>query len=699
MCGLKITVDDDRVQAIRGDPDDPLSRGHICPKAVALKDLHEDPDRLRTPMRRTASGWEPLSWEDALDQAAHGLRAVQDAHGNDAVAVYLGNPTIHSVGAMLFAPDMIRSLRTRNRFSATSVDQLPHHFAAYHMFGHQLLLPIPDLDHTDHLLVIGANPLASNGSIMSAPDVRKRLQSIRDRGAVVVIDPRRTETAELASAHHFIRPGTDALFLAALVRTVLEDGAEPTLPVTGLDALRDAVQPFTPQAVAPITGIDADAITQIARSFASAEAAVCYARMGASTQPFGSICQWLSNALNIVTGNLDTPGGAGFTQPAIDVVAGFLGVHRPGSFGRWSSRVRGLPEFGGELPVATLAEEITTPGDRQIRGLFTHAGNPVLSTPDGAGLDAAFEQLDFMVSVDFYINETTRHADIILPPASPLERVHYDVIFHVLAIRNTARFSPPVFDKPDTARHDWQILVELESRLARKDDLRAKGQRAARKKLGPTGLLDVALRQGPYGSGWKIWKDGLTLGALKEHPSGIDLGPLEPCLEERLVTPDHTIRLAPDMLIDDLSRVHAVLDGSSDEVARDGFVLIGRRELRSNNSWMHNSRRLTKGPDRCVLRIHPEDAAQLGLEDGASATVTSRTGQITVPVALTDELIPGVVSLPHGYGHGRPGVQLSVASERPGVSINDVTDPQRIDRLTGNAALNGVPVQVAASSS
>jgi anaerobic selenocysteine-containing dehydrogenase len=694
MCGLRITTEDGVVQSVRGDPDDPLSRGHICPKAVALKDLHEDPDRLRTPMRRTATGWHPLSWDDALDQAAAGLRAVQDRHGDDAVAVYLGNPTVHSVGAMLYAPDLIRALHTKNRYSATSVDQLPHHFAAYFMFGHQLLLPIPDLDRTSYMLMLGANPLASNGSIMSAPDVAKRLKAIAARGSLVVVDPRRTETAGIATTHHFIRPGTDALLLSALVRTVLEDGARPTLPVTGLEALQDAVAPFAPEAVASTVGIPAEAIRGIARDFSAADGAVCYARMGASTQPFGGLCQWLSNALNIVTGNLDEPGGAGFPEPAIDVVKGFLGVHRPGSFGRWRSRVRGLPEFGGELPVATLAEEMTTPGEGQIRGLLTHAGNPVLSTPDGVALDDALNGLEFMVSIDFYLNETTRHADLVLPPASPLERVHYDLIFHALAIRNTARFSPPIFDRPMHARHDWEILLGLETRLSRRSDVKTKAQRAMRARLGPTGLLRMAMREGPYGSGWKIWKDGLTLSALEAKPSGLDLGPLKPCLEERLGTKDGRIQLAPDVLVADLPRLEAVLAGGSKDVAVDGIVLIGRRELRSNNSWMHNSQRLVKGPERCVLLVHPDDAKRLGLADGRTATVTSRVGSVDVPVSVSDAVMPGVVSLPHGYGHGRDGVRLSVAQQRPGVSINDLTDPERLDRLTGNAALNGVPVEV-----
>lgn len=699
-CGLVIsTADDGRIERIRGDQDDPLSRGHICPKAVALQDLHTDPDRLRAPVRRTGDGWEQISWEEALDAAAAGLRGVQDRHGGDAVAVYLGNPTVHSLGAILYAPFTVRALRTRNRFSATSVDQLPHHFAAWAMLGHQLLMPIPDIDRTDYLLILGANPAASNGSIMTAPDVRRRLSDISARGGqVVLVDPRRTETAKLCTAHHFIRPGTDALLLAAILQVVFAEGLDAPGRLAdftdGFEALRQAVAGLTPEAVAARVGIDADEIRGIARGFCAADSAVCYARMGASTQDFGGLCQWLTSALNIVTGNFDRAGGAMFTRPAADLVAGIGGHHQPGSFDRWRSRVSGLPEFGGELPVSILCEEMTTPGEGQIRGLLTHAGNPVLSTPGGPALDAALGGLEFMVCVDLYINETTRHADIILPPVSPLEREHFDVIFNLFAVRNYARYSAPIFDKPDGALHDWEILAELEARLSRKTDLRSRTDRSMRRKVGPAGILDMMLRSGPYGSGWKLWKDGMSLKALREHPSGVDLGPLAPCLPERLFTDDKRIQLAPALMLDDMARLRDALAAPSDKM-----VLIGRRALRSNNSWMHNSERLVRGKERCTLLVHPEDAARLGLVDGQPAAVRSRVGEIVAPVEISDEVMAGVVSLPHGWGHSREGVRLSVAQQRPGVSINDLTDPARLDVLTGNASLNGVPVEVVAATS
>lgn len=696
MCGLVISTDDaGAITAIRGDNADPLSRGHICPKAVALQDLHTDPDRLRQPVRRTPTGWQTMSWPEALDAAADGLRSVQDRHGDSAVAVYLGNPTVHSLGAMLYAQFTIRALHTRNRFSATSVDQLPHHFAAWAMFGHQLLLPIPDIDRTDFLVIIGANPAASNGSLMSAPDIRRRLTAIVDRGGeVVVIDPRRTRTAELASSHHFIRPGTDAFLLAALLNVLFsEQRVRPgrlAEHIDGIDALEALVTAFTPESVSARVGISAADIRALARGLSDAPTAVVYSRMGASTQEFGGVCLWLTNALNLVTGNIDRAGGAMFTRPAVDVVNGIGGQHRPGTFDRWRSRVSGRPEFGGELPVSVLLEEMTTPGDGQIRGLLTHAGNPVLSTPNGEGLDVALGALDFMVSIDLYINETTRHADIILPPVSPLERDHYDLIFNALAIRNYARYSPPVFPKPPDSLHDWEILLGLEERLSRRGGLKARGERLIRQRLGPAGILDLALRDGPYGSGWKLWQDGMTLSSLRRAPSGVDLGPLEPCLPERLFTPDKRIRLVPEQMQADVARLASRLSEPSER----SLLLIGRRDLRSNNSWMHNIERLVRGKPRCTLLVHPADAARLGLSAGQLAEVRSRVSAICAPVEISDAVMPGVVSLPHGWGHRRDGVQLSVAQAHPGVNFNAVTDPDRVDELTGNAILNGVPVSV-----
>jgi len=702
MCGVRIEVDDGRVTSIRGDEEDPFSKGHICPKAVALKELHEDPDRLRQPLRRTASGWEPVSWEAALDEAARRLHETQQKHGRDAVGVYAGNPTVHNMGALMFLPQLLRALRTRNKYSATSVDQLPHMLAAHLMFGHQLLVPVPDIDRTGYLLALGANPLASNGSMMTAPDVRGRLRVIQQRGGrVVVVDPRRTETARIADEHLFIRPGTDALFLFAVLHELLQRPRLERLAAftEGLETVRELAREFTPERAAGPTGIAAESIRRIAREFAEAPTAVCYGRVGTSTQAFGGLCQWLINVINAVSGNLDREGGALFTLPAFDIVGGprALAVSR-GGFARTKSRVRGLPEFSGELPVAALAEELLTEGEGQIRAMVTFAGNPVLSTPNGVQLDKGLSGLEFMVSVDPYLNETTRHAHLILPPPSPLERPHYDVVFHALAVRNTARYAPALFEPGPAAMHDWRILLELQHRLEvlrHGRSLRGELQYQALKRLGPEGILDVGLRAGPYGLRKRGLRKGLSLAALRKEPHGVDLGPLKPSLPARLRNRERRVHLAPAPFVGDVKRLSEAFPEGAGSVGDGELLLIGRRTLRDNNSWMHNVPVLMKGKPRCTLMMHPEDAKAHGLNEGDEAVVTSRVGQVSVPVNVTDEVMRGVVSLPHGYGHGRNGVRLSVAAAHAGASLNDLTDEQRVDALCGNAAFSGVPVRVA----
>ncbi|MFN8471588.1 MAG: molybdopterin oxidoreductase family protein [Anaerolineae bacterium] len=687
MCGLEIAMDGEHIVSIRGDKADPFSQGHICPKATALQDIYADPDRLKTPLRRTATGWEAIPWDEAFDDVAANIKRIQAEHGPNAVGVYLGNPNVHNMGSAMLGTTFTRALRTQNVFTASTVDQLPHHFAARMMFGHTFLLPIPDVDRTDYFLILGANPLASNGSIMTAAGMDRRLKAIqRRRGKIVVVDPRRTETAARADEHIFIRPGADVLFLLALVQTIFAEGlaapgrlAEFT---DGLDELRRLAEPYTPAAVAQATGIPAETIVRLAREFAAAPSAVAYGRVGLSTQAFGGVCQWLINALNIITGNLDRPGGAMFTTPALDIVD----KHRAGKFGRWRSRVRGWPEFMSELPVAFLAEEIDTPGEGQIRGLVTVAGNPVLSTPNGNRLDAALAGLDYMVAIDIYLNETTRHANIILPPTTGLETEHYDVVFHVLAVRNTAKYSPPLYEPSPDARHDWQIYRALAQRLATPD--RPYDPANPMNAAPPSMLLDFGLRMGPYG------KDGLSLDVLKAHPHGRDLGPLQPRLPERLFTENKRIHAAPDMITADLSRVQSTFFGHSNGSRGGDLLLIGRRDVRSNNSWMHNSQRLVRGKNRCTVIMHGEDAAARGLADGQMVRVESRVGCIAVPLAVSDDIMPGVVCIPHGWGHGRPGVRLHVASRHSGESYNDLSDDALLDELTGNAALNGVPVRV-----
>ncbi len=735
MCGLAIEVEGPDILAIKGDRDDPFSRGHLCPKAIALKDIHQDPDRLRQPLKRTPDGWRSISWQQAFDETAERLQAVKASHGRDAIGVYLGNPNVHNHGTMLSMLPFLRALGSRKRFSATSLDQLPHMLAQLQMFGHQLLFPVPDLDRTELLICVGANPLASNGSLMTAPDVGKRLKAIAERGGrLITIDPRRTETAQVAQEHLFIRPGTDAYLFLGMLHCLFTEkrihlGAATDL-AEGLEVLAQVCQDWSAERVAPITGIDADRIRSLARELAQTPKAALYTRMGVSTQQFGSVATWLAYCLNIVTGHLDQPGGMMFTSPAVDGIGFGTLAGQTGHFGKFRSRVRGLPEFGGELPTAALAEEILTPGEGQIRALVTSAGNPVLSSPNGRQLEQALESLDFMVCIDFYLNETTRHAHIILPPTGPLEHSHYDLVFHLLAIRNTAKYSPALFEPAPDSRHDWQIFNELTRRLSGRDlpsRLVAQASYRVMNRFGADGLIDLLLRLGPYGTrlsplpalqdqavklagrvlparhplrrllelgpyGEQAEPRGLSLEVLRHAPHGIDLGPLRPRLPSRLFTRNGKIHLAPVVYLGQLDRLTAWAEGFQE----DSLLLIGRRHLRSNNSWMHNSHRLVKGPNRCTLMIHPQDAARLGLMDGSLAQVQSRVGQIEIEVEFSDDLMPGVVSIPHGWGHHRPGTQLGVAQQHAGVSLNDITDDQFLDRLSGNAAFNGVAVEVSA---
>jgi anaerobic selenocysteine-containing dehydrogenase len=700
MCGVAIELDGDRILSIRGDEDDPFSRGHICPKAVALQDVHHDPDRLRRPVRRTAGGWEEISWEAAFTEAASRIHEIQERHGRGAMASYIGNPAFHGHGVLLHEL-FFRTLGTPHQYSATSTDQLPHMLAGLLVFGHQILLPVPDVDRTSFFLILGANPLVSNGSLMSAPGIGRRLKELLARGGrLVVVDPRRTETAALASRHLPIRPGADALLLLALIRTIFAEGlARPGRLAgftDGLAEVEKAAAEFTPERVAEATGIAAEDIRSLARDFAAAPSAVAYGRVGASTQSFGGLCQWLLLVLNVITGNLDREGGAMFGRPAVDLVPFADRVGLRGSFGRRRSRVRGLPEFGGEMPSATLAEEMETPGRGQIRGLVTIAGNPVLSVPNGRRLEKALPGLDFMVSVDFYRNATTRHAHLILPPTFALERDHYDVAFHLLGVRNTVKYSPALFPKDAEARHDWEIQLELASRLQALRGHRVLGRlmRGVLGRMGPTGMVAWMLRMGPYGAGLNPFARGLTLGRLREAPHGLDLGPLRPCLPGRLPRGWGRIRLAPAPYLEDLGRLRATL-----AQAANGLVMVGRRDLRSNNSWMHNCERLVKGRDRCTLVMHPDDAARRGLADGQRVTVRSRVGAVEVPLEVSDGIRPGVVSLPHGFGHDREGVQLRVARARAaGASVNDVNDDAAVDGLCGTAAFSGAPVEVAAAT-
>ncbi|MBY6367287.1 molybdopterin-dependent oxidoreductase [Rhodococcoides corynebacterioides] len=690
MCGLEYTVGPAGVESVRGDKKDPLSRGHLCPKATALVDIANDPDRLRRPVRRTDDGWTEMEWDEAIDLVARRLSEIRDTHGRNAVGVYAGNPNVHSLGAMTHGIPFLSMLRTRNRYSATSLDQLPHQLTNMLLFGHQLRQPITDIDHTQFFLVLGANPMASNGSMMTVPDFGRRVKDLRARGGrMVVIDPRRTETAAVADEHLFVRPGSDAYLLLALIHVILADGAErPALYVDGVAEVRAAVAAFTPEAVADVTGIDADTVRRLARELVAADAAAVYGRMGVSTQRFGTVCQWAVHVLDILTGNLDRVGGKLFTEPAVDLIR--QKITGRGHFGLWRSRVRDLPEFSGELPTSTLVDEMTTPGEDRIRAMVVASGNPVLSAPGGRRLDDAFADLDFMVSFDIYVNETSRHADVILPSTTALERDHYDLIFSSFAVRNVAKFSPAVLPKPDGMRHEWEIFRDLALRYAalrrrspRERFTRASLVREVRFRLSPTRTLDLLLRRG---------RRGLSIRSLRRTPHGVDLGPLRPRLPDALSTPDRRIDLAQPLVLDDVARIRAALTGAP--AADGGLTLVGRRHLRSNNSWMHNAPRLVKGKPRHAVLMHPDDLATHRLADGDAVEVRSNAGAVRTVVAASTDVMRGVVSMPHGFGHERDGVRLSVARTVVGPSVNDLTDPDRVESVAGNAVLNGVPVTV-----
>ena len=686
ICGLEIKTQGDQVLSIKGDKNDPLSRGYICPKGTAMEDIFTDPDRLRKPVVRQGDKWVEISWQQAFDTVADKLVAVQQQHGQNAVAFYAGNPNVHNYGSMTHASVLRKAVQTKIHFSATSLDQLPHHLASYSLYGHQSLIPIPDIDHSSYMLIIGGNPLASNGSIMTSPDIPKRLKAIQQRGGrFIVIDPRRTETAEIADQHLFIRPGTDAWLLMAMLNTLFAEDLVSTGHLTdllvGVDQVRSACASFTPELAEQRTGVAAEQIRQLARDMASTEGAVCYGRMGVSVQVYGTLCQWAIQMINILTNSLDVRGGMMASSPAF----GFIkpGESGAGHFAAFHSRVSSLPEFAGELPATVMAEEMLTEGEGQIRGLITTAGNPVLSAPNGNLMDKALAGLDFMVSIDFYINETTQHADIILPPTSALEHDHYDLAFHRLAVHNTARFNEAVFEPAEGSKHDWEIFNELGLAVAARKGMDAKSLPS------PDKLIDMGIQRGPYSAaaGHEL---ELTLDKIKQHPHGLDIGPLQPSLPERLCTSDGKITLMADYIIEDLAR----LGTDQSATAKDEFLLIGRRHIRSNNSWMHNSHRLVKGKPRWQLLMHPDDLAAHQLQDQSQVRIQSRVGEVQTQVMASDEVMPGVVSLPHGWGHKRDGVSMEIAAAQGGVSCNDLTDDKLIDQASGNSALNGVPVRI-----
>ena len=731
-CGLEVTIRGEDVVSVRGDDQDPFSRGFLCPKSQGLKQLHDDPDRLTRPLVRRDGELVEASWEEAFAAVDEGLSRVLAESGRDAVAVYLGNPAAHSLGPMLYGPAFAKALGSKNIYSASTVDQMPKQVSAGLMFGAGLSVPVPDVDRTDHLLILGANPLVSNGSLLTAPDMRGRIRAIRERGGkVVVVDPRRSRTAREASEHHFIRPGTDAHLLFAIAGVLVDEGlADPGAAAehaSGAERIAELAEPFTPEAVAPLCGIEADQIRRLARELAGAERAAVYARIGTTTQRFGTLASWLVDVLNYLTGNLDREGGAMFPLAAVGQrnSSGSGPVGRGVRIGRWASRVAGRPEVFGELPVVGLAEEITTPGEGQVRALVTVAGNPCVSTPDAAALEAAVETLDFIVSLDIYVNETTRHADVILPAPEPLAKAHYDFALYQLAVRSVANYSPPVLDRAPEQPDEWETVLRLAAIVAGQgpdadleawDELvintlvgrevalpgsRVEGRSAEElvaelgERRGPERVLDFMLRAGPFGDGFGAEPDGLTLAQLERSPHGIDLGPMRPRLPDVLRTASGKIELAPEPIVADVPRLRAELE-AAEPPGNGAMTLIGRRQLRSNNSWMHNLPALVKGKDRCTAQVNPADAERLGLADGGLARISSEVGELTAPIEVTDEIMAGVVSIPHGWGHDVDGVRLGVASEHPGVNSN-LLAPVAVDLPSGNAVLNGIPVEVTAA--
>jgi anaerobic selenocysteine-containing dehydrogenase len=706
VCGLRLTLSDaGRVTSVQGDADDPFSRGYICPKGASLGRLDEDPDRLSAPMIREGDRWREATWDEAFAAVDRGLTGVIEAHGRDAAAVYFGNPTYHTMAGFMYREALTQTLASRNTYSASTIDQIPKHVSTGFMFGDPFAIAVPDVDRTDYLLVIGANPLESHGSLCAAPDFPARLKALRERGGkIVVVDPRRTRTAAFADEHLTVRPGTDACLLLGIVRTLLtEDLATVDLDVNGLDELRELAAEFTPGEVERVCGIPADRVVRLARELAAAPTAAVYTRIGTSTAEFGTLAQWLVDVVNILTGNFDSPGGVMFTRTAALEI---FRTGRPFDTGSWHSRVRGLPEVLGEVPVATLADEIETPGPGQVRALVAIAGNLVLSAPNGPRLDRALPGLDFMVCVDPYLNETTRHADVILPPPRITQMPHYDFLLLIVAVRNYTRFSPQITPLEPGQLSEAEILARLTLILAGQgagadpavlDDMildqilrgaveapdsphagrDVAGLRAGLDgDSGPELLLDAMLKLGPY---------DLSLAGLRANPHGIDLGPLQPRLKELLLTPSGRVELTPPKIVADLRRLRARFAGPPPE-----FLLIGRRQLRSNNSWLHNTPTLVGGSNRCTLHVNPADAERLGL--GEHALVRSAAGELTVPVETTDKVMPGVVSLPHGWGH--QGSTQRVAARHAGHNANTLTDETVVDVLSGNAVFNGVPITI-----
>jgi len=729
-CGLRVEVDREarKILSVRGDEDDPRSRGYVCPKATAVKGLYEDPDRLTKPIQKTPTGWEEISFEQAYALVGERLGAVREAHGNHALATYIGNPIGHCASGLLAVPMYLEAMQSERLFSAATMDQQPKNLTSSLMFGDMWAIGIPDIQRTEYMLSLGGNQLVSQGSLMSAPNAKQEIADLQARGGrLVVLDPRRTETAEAADEHHFIVPGSDSFFLFALVNVFFAEGLthlRHLAPFTDdVERVRELAEPFTPEIVADVTGVPAETTRRIAREFTAVDKAVCYGRIGTCTQEFGTLASWLVDVVNVLTGNLDREGGSMFPRPATGQSEHHMWDGVEFELGRWKSRVRGLPEYAGQLPVATFAEELeeASAGDERARALVTVCGNPVLSSPNGARLAAAFEELDFMVSIDIYLNETTRHADLIIPTTVAMEESNYDFLFAGTSVRNFARYTPRIFEPPEGLPSLGDAILEVAARANGTegkvlDTMLFEGMLAtlvgkpgtscenvsvedARAKLptepGIERLLDIMLRTGPFGDAFGGDPDGLTIEKVAATPHAVDLGPLEPRLPGMIRKHHGRLKLVHDLLVKDVDRLHQGLEARR---RSDRLVLIGRRQLRNMNSWLHNLENLAKGKPRCTLLVNPEDASRLGLRDGAEAKITSRAGNVKAPVEVSDEMMPGVVSLPHGYGHRESDTRLHVANaKQPGSNANQLLDEFTLDEPSGTSVANGILVEVAAA--
>ena len=723
MCGLEVHLDaEDHVKVIRPDRDDVWSNGFICPKGTTLGRLHEDPDRIRVPMIREGSPddpqWRQATWDEAFARCEELLHGVLDEHGIEAMTAFIGNPAGHSFSLSRYGALLMGQAGFPMIYSAGTVDQWPKNVSSVLMYGNMWKIPTVDIAHTDLWIIMGGNPQASGGSLLASPDQLAQIDGIKARGGqVIVIDPRRTITADHASEWIPIVPGTDAALLLAMANVIFAEvlhslGAVDGL-VEGVEAVREACASYTPERVEAFCKVPAATIRRLARALAGARAGGLYGRIGLCNQEFGTLASWMVDVVNIIAGQFDKQGGMLFGTPAGEPFVWKLDTALTGApeFGRWRSRVRGAPEVLGQVPCSCLAEEIATPGDGQIRALINIAANPALSVPDSQHLEDSLPLLDCMIAIDCYMNETTRFAHVILPAPSPLESPHFDELMWAWSIGTASKWSDQLFDTPEGYVPEWEIMARLgwlctgaadaDFDFAALDDgffavMCGMYGRDPETTLplydhgGPERMIDLQLRMGPWGDRYGEVPDGLNLERVKAAEHGVDLGPMQPGRAAEVIgTPSGRIELAPEYILSDLPRLDAALERDP-----DSLVLVSRRNIKSKNTWMHNVKVLVKAGNRCTLLMHPEDAADAGLVDEAIALVSSEAGSVEVPVEISDEMMPGVVSLPHGWGHDRPGTRLSVAREHAGINSNLLAPGHFVDVLSGNQAVNGIPVQV-----